>query len=378
MNPQRLLFDIPDDIAYFNCAYYSPLLIESRKKLMEGLNSKSHPWERTARDFFTDAETIRKSAASLFGGEPDGYAIIPSVSYGISTAARAMEPQLGKDDSILILEEGFPSNVLPWIRIAKERGTKLIRVSVPGDGNWTNAIIEKIDKGVKVLALFPCLWTNGVFIDLAKIRKAIGDDVIMAIDATQSLGAMAFSIDEVKPDFLVSAGYKWLLCPYGFSLMYVSEKWRNARPLEESWQARENAEDFGSLVNSSDKYMTGARRFDVGQKGTPTILPGVIAALEQIKAWGIENISDSLFGINKRIADHLSALGFQLPDSSQRSPHMFGAIIPDKYKGDLISELSKRKIYISQRGNSVRFSPHLHISENDIERLLATLDDLFK
>ena len=378
MNPQRLLFDIPDDIAYFNCAYYSPLLIESRKKLMEGLNSKSHPWERTARDFFTDAETIRKSAASLFGGEPDGYAIIPSVSYGISTAARAMEPQLGKDDSILILEEGFPSNVLPWIRIAKERGTKLIRVSVPGDGNWTNAIIEKIDKGVKVLALFPCLWTNGVFIDLAKIRKAIGDDVIMAIDATQSLGAMAFSIDEVKPDFLVSAGYKWLLCPYGFSLMYVSEKWRNARPLEESWQARENADDFGSLVNSSDKYMTGARRFDVGQKGTPTILPGVIAALEQIKAWGIENISDSLLGINKRIADHLSALGFQLPDSSQRSPHMFGAIIPDKYKGDLISELSKRKIYISQRGNSVRFSPHLHISENDIERLLATLDDLFK
>jgi len=378
MNPQRLLFDIPDDIAYFNCAYYSPLLIESRKKLMEGVKSKSHPWERTARDFFSDAETIRKSAASLFGGEPDGYAIIPSVSYGISTAARAMEPQLGKDDSILILEEGFPSNVLPWIRIAKERGTKLIRVSVPGDGNWTNAIIEKIDKGVKVLALFPCLWTNGVFIDLAKIRKAIGDDVIMAIDATQSLGAMAFSIDEVKPDFLVSAGYKWLLCPYGFSLMYVSEKWRNARPLEESWQARENAEDFGSLVNSSDNYMTGARRFDVGQKGTPTILPGVIAALEQIKAWGIENISDSLFGINKRIADHLSALGFQLPDSSQRSPHMFGAIIPDKYKGDLISELSKRKIYISQRGNSVRFSPHLHISENDIERLLATLDDLFK
>ena len=378
MNPQRLLFDIPDDIAYFNCAYYSPLLIESRKKLMEGVKSKSHPWERTARDFFSDAETIRKSAASLFGGEPDGYAIIPSVSYGISTAARAMEPQLGKDDSILILEEGFPSNVLPWIRIAKERGTKLITVSVPGDGNWTNAIIEKIDKGVKVLALFPCLWTNGVFIDLAKIRKAIGDDVMMTIDATQSLGAMAFSIDEVRPDFLVSAGYKWLLCPYGFSLMYVSEKWRNARPLEESWQAREYADDFGSLVNSSDKYMTGARRFDVGQKGTPTILPGVIAALEQINAWGIENISDSLLGINKRIADHLSALGFQLPDSSQRSPHMFGAIIPDKYKGDLISELSKRKIYISQRGNSVRFSPHLHISENDIERLLATLDDLFK
>jgi len=341
------------------------------------VTSKSHPWERTPPDFFTDAETIRRSAASLLGGKPEGFAIIPSVSYGLSTAARAIEPQLGKGDSILILEEGFPSNVLPWVSVSKERGAKLITVPVPVDGNWTNAIIGKIDKSVKVLALFTCHWTNGAFINLAKIRKAAGDDIMMAVDATQSLGAMSFSIDDIRPDFLVSAGYKWLLCPYGFSLMYVSERWRNARPLEESWQARENAEDFGSLVNSSDKYMSGARRFDVGQKGTPTILPGVIAALEQIKDWGIDHISDSLLGINNRIADHLSSLGFQLPDSSQRSPHMFGAIIPDRYKGNLVSELSKKKIFISQRGNSVRFSPHLHISEQDITRLHETLHDLF-
>ena len=378
MISQRHLFDIPSDIAYFNCAYYSPQLNDSRNRLLEGVSSKSHPWERTPADFFTDAEAIRSLAASLFGGEPGGYAIIPAVSYGLSTAARAVESILGKNDSILILEEGFPSNVLPWIRVAKERGAKLIKVTVPGDGNWTNAIISRIDKGAKVLALFTCHWTNGAFIDLAKIRKAVGDDVMMAIDATQSLGAMAFSMDEVRPDFLVAAGYKWLLCPYGFSLMYVSEKWRNSRPLEESWQARENAEDFGSLVNSSDKYMAGARRFDVGQKGTPTILPGVISALEQIKAWGIDNISDSLLGINNMIADHLSSLGFQLPDSSQRSPHMFGAIIPDKYKGNLVSELSNRKIYISQRGNSVRFSPHLHISKLDMDRLLGTLNELIK
>ena len=82
MNSQLHLFDIPDDVAYFNCAYYSPLLNESRNRLVEGAKSKCHPWERTAPDFFTDAEKIRKSAADLFGGEPDGYAIVPSVSYG--------------------------------------------------------------------------------------------------------------------------------------------------------------------------------------------------------------------------------------------------------------------------------------------------------
>jgi len=378
MNSQRHLFDIPDDIAYFNCAYYSPQLNESRTRLLEGVKQKSHPWERKPSDFFSDAETIRNSAAVLFGGDSNGYAIIPSVSYGIGTAARAVEPQLGKGDSILILEEGFPSNVLPWTRIARERGVRIIKVPVPADGNRTKSIINSIDKSIKVLALFSSHWTNGGFINLLDIRKAVGADVMMAIDATQSLGAMPFPMEEVKPDFLVSAGYKWLLCPYGFSLMYVSERWRDSRPLEESWQARENAGDFGSLVLSSDNYMPGARRFDVGQKGTTTILPGVIAAFEQLKEWGIGNISDSLVEINNRIADHLSALGFQLPDSSQRSPHMFGATIPAKYKGNLVAELSKRKIYISQRGDSVRFSPHLHIARNDIDRLLESLDESFR
>jgi selenocysteine lyase/cysteine desulfurase len=379
LKSHRHLFDIPDDIAYFNCAYYSPQLNESRDRLSEGVKSKSHPWERTAQDFFTDGEKIRKSASEVFGGDPDCYAIVPSASYGFSTAARAVEQQLMKGDSILILEEGFPSNVLPWKSIAGEKGLRLIKVPVPEDGNWTRAIINRIDKSVKVVALYTCHWTNGAYIDLVSIRKAIDNsDVIMAVDATQSLGAMSFPMEQVRPDFLVAAGYKWLLCPYGFTLMYVSERWRNSRPIEESWQARENAEDFGSLVNSSDKYMAGARRFDVGQKGTPTILPGVISALEQIKSWGIDHISDSLIEINNMIADHLSALGFQLPDSSQRSPHMFGATIPARYKGNLVAELSKRKIYISQRGDSVRFSPHLHISEHDVTRLLETLEEILK
>lgn len=376
---QRHLFDIPYDITYFNCAYYSPQLNAARDKLIAGAMAKSHPWERTAADFFTDAERFRKIAASVFGGDSDGYAVVPSASYGISTAARAIEPQLGKDDTILVLEEGFPSNVLPWKRVAAERGAKISTVPVPADGNWTKAIIDRIDDSVKVVALFTCHWTNGSYINLESIREAIGNrDIIMAIDATQSLGAMPFSMERVQPDFLVSAGYKWLLGPYGFTFLYVSKRFRNSRPLEESWQARENAEDFGSLVNCSDNYMGGSRRFDVGQKGVPTILPGAISSLEQIKAWGVDSVAESLRIINNTIADHLLHLGFQLPDKAQRSPHMFGALIPERYKGNLVAELSRRKIYISQRGNSVRFSPHLHITENDLNRLLETLEELFR
>jgi selenocysteine lyase/cysteine desulfurase len=371
---QRTLFTIPEDIAYFNCAYNSPLLKESLTRLHKGVDSKGHPWERTPKDFFEDAEIIRTLASDIFGGDSDGYAVVPSASYGLSTAARIIEASLTEKDNILVIDEEFPSIVFPLQRICTETGAKLIFVDTPKDGNWTQAILARLDSGIKVLAVSSCHWTNGAYIDVVQIRQRCTEiGAVLIVDATQTLGAMPLSMDELKPDFLVVAGYKWLLCPYGFSLLYVDEKWRNERPLEETWIAREKADDFTNLVNYSDTYMKGARRFEVGEKCTPTILPGAIAALEQIKEWGVPNIAHSLLEINRRLETHLLQLGFALPDDAQRCPHMLGAVVPDGFSGDIVNELKKENIFISQRGKSLRFAPHLHINVNDIDRLLTAL-----
>ena len=377
LSTQRHLFDVPKEIAYFNCAYNSPQLNEAKAKLHIGVDSKSHPWERTSEDFFDDAEKIRKLSSSIFKGDSDGFAVIPAASYGISTAARAIEPHLQRGEKILVIAEEFPSNVLPWRRTAQETGAEITTVPYPDNGNWTHSILNYITRGVKVVAVSTCHWTNGAYIDLVPIAKACRDNnIFLVVDATQTLGAIPFSMESIQPDFLVAAGYKWLLCPYGFSLLYVSERCRNYRPLEETWLARENAENFASLVNYSDVYMSGARRFDVGEKCTATILPGAVTALEQIEEWGVASISNSLSHINKKIALRLEQLGFNLPDESIRCSHMFGAILPKHYEGNLVAELLSKKIYISQRGNALRFAPHLHINENDVGRLLETLEKL--
>ena len=379
LSSQRHLFGIPDDIAYFNCASSSPQLNESQRRLNEGVRSKSHPWERTTQSFFDDAETIRRLSAEIFGGDADGYAVIPAASYGMSTAARAVEPHLRAGDRILVIAEEFPSVVLPWRRTARESGAVMVTVPVPEDGNWTRAILEFIDASVRVVAISSCHWMNGAYIDLHSISKACrASGSFLAVDATQTLGAVPFSVAEIQPDFLVAAGYKWLLCPYGFGLLYVSERWRDARPLEETWLARDNAEDFTALTNYSDTYMPGARRFDVGEKCTATILPGAVAALEQIKMWGVESIAASLSAINTKIALRLEQLGCRLPADNQRCPHMFGAQLPETCTEDLVAELKARNIYISRRGNSLRFAPHLHVSKHDVDRLIKGLGELIR
>ncbi len=374
LQPQRYLFDIPQHVAYFNCAHNSPQLNASRDRLRLGADTKSHPWERTPDDIFRIAETVRALACTIFGGDADGYAIIPAASYGLSTAARAVEPHLRPGDRILVIENEFPSNYLPWERTAHESGAEIVIVSTPTHGNWTRAILDTIDKSIRVVAVSSCHWTNGAYINLETIGKACRDvDALFAVDATQSLAAMPLSIEAVRPDFLVAAGYKWLLCPYGFSLAYVSQRWRDARPLEETWLARDNANDFTALVKYSSPYMPGARRFDVGETCTATILPGAVAALEQIKKWGVTAIAESLSVINGRIAEHLEQLGFRLPEPAQRCPHMFGAQLPDGFTGDLVAELKLKNIFISQRGNALRFAPHLHVTNHDVDRLLESL-----
>jgi selenocysteine lyase/cysteine desulfurase len=349
----------------------------ARDRLLAGARAKSQPWNRAPKDFFDDAETIRGLAADIFGGSAESYAVIPAASYGLSTAARAIEPHLKAGDEILVIAEEFPSNVLPWKRTAKEVGATLITVPTPDDGDWTQAILRGINAKTKVVSISTCHWTNGAVIDLRPIGKACrAVGCILVVDATQTLGAMPLQLAEIDPDFLVAAGYKWLLCPYGFGLLYVAERWRNARPLEETWLARDNAKDFTALVKYSDNYMPGARRFDVGEKCTPTILPGAIAALEQIKSWGVANIAASLAVINSRIASRLMELGFSVPDEGQRCPHMFGARLPADCQVNFVAELAKQKIYISQRGSALRFAPHLHVSDADVERLLVALGEL--
>ncbi len=373
---QRPLFDIPEEIAYFNTSYNAAQLKETTLRLVESAQAKGRPWQRKPDDFFADAETLRTLAAGLFGGSPDCWAIVPAASYGLSAAARAVAPDIAAGDKVVVIDEAFPSNYLPWQRLAEARGATLVTVPTPDDHDWTAAVLAAVEPATKLLAIPPCHWTNGARIDLEPVAAAARDvDAILAVDATQWLGATPLPLDRIQPDFLVAAGYKWLLCPYGVSLLYVAPRWHGAQALEESWITRANAADFANLVNYSEDYRAGARRFDVGQTCT-ALLPGAIAALEQLGDWGLAEISASLAAINARIAAQVSKLGFDLPSEDNRSPHLIGIGLPEGLDRPLVKQLATRGIHVSQRGRSLRISPHLHVSDADVERLLSALSRL--
>mmetsp|Transcript_41187 Transcript_41187/g.101659 ORF Transcript_41187/g.101659 Transcript_41187/m.101659 type:complete len:372 (+) Transcript_41187:160-1275(+) len=135
------------------------------------------------------------------------------------------------------------SNVYPWQALAHSVGGTLRVVARPMDGDWTRAVIEQLSPRVAVVALPHVHWTDGGLVDLSKVSRACADvRAALVVDATQSLGALSFSLSDIRADFVMASTHKWLLGPYGCCPLYCSEEWqRRGQPLEFHEHARAGA-----------------------------------------------------------------------------------------------------------------------------------------
>ena len=374
LDSQRHLFDIPDDVAYLNCAYISPLLNSVRDVGTASTSRKCHPWEILPPDFFTDAEENRALFAELIGSTADDIAVVPAASYGTATAARNLPVEAGK--RILLLNDQFPSNVYPWRELAKEHGGNILTLPQPEDDDWTRAILEVLDERVAIAALPHVHWTDGGLIDLERVASRCREvGAALVIDGTQSVGALPFDVNAIQPDFLVSASYKWLLGPYGSGYLYVAPKWQNGVPIEHNWIDREGSEDFSNLVEYRDSYQPGARRFDVGERGNIHLVPMAKTALRQLLDWGVENIQTTIRARTDRIAERATAMGIGTLPRERRGGHYLGLRFPGGVPEGLADRLAREKVYVSVRGKyAVRITPHLWVTDEDEDRFFDVLD----
>jgi selenocysteine lyase/cysteine desulfurase len=217
-------------------------------------------------------------------------------------------------------------------------------------------------------------WTNGAVLDLEAIARATrAAAAALVVDASQSLGALPLDISIVQPDFLVTVGYKWLLGPLGVSYLYVAERHRDGRPIEENWINRAGSDDFAALVDYTDEYRVGARRFDVGARTSFGLVPMSIAAIEQLLSWQVAEVAASLRAVTDEIGLRAGRLGFTVPSDTERGPHMLGIEVPRDVAVRLSATLAERDVIASVRGNSLRVAPHLHVTRDDVERLIDGL-----
>lgn len=373
LGAQREAFAVPPEIAYFNTATMSPLLHSVRSAGEAALDRRGRPWTIAAGDWFSDVERLRTMFGGLVRADAEGIALVPATSYGFAVAARNLA--LREGDRVLVLGDEYPSGIYTWRVATRAVGAEIVTVHRDAGQTWTDAILDAIDERVRVVSVPNVHWTDGALIDLAAVAARTHEvSARLVIDASQSIGVMPFDVAALRPDFVMTVGYKWLLGPLGVSYLYVAEEHREGEPLEQNWIARAGSEDFARLVDYRDEYQPGARRFDVGQRTQFELVPMAIAALEQLHSWQVTRIGAALAEVTRTIAEKATALGLEPLPADQRGPHLLGVRLTESVRAGIVSSLAAVDCFAAVRGETLRLAPHLHVTDADIERLMHALE----
>lgn len=368
----RALFDIPDELAWFNCASIGPLPRAAREAIEEGAWRRAQPWRVTMTNWVDDYEERRSLFAGLAGAHPDAIALIPSVSYGVAVAAANLSAAPGQ--RVLLPAEDFPSDVYTWRDFAATKGAEILTVSRSPGTTWTEAVLAALDERVAVVAVPNVHWTDGALFDLAAIgARAREVGAALVVDASQSFGMMPLDLAAARPDFLITVGYKWLLGPYGLCYLYADPRYWEGRPIEQNWLSRLGSEDFSSLVDYRDDYRPGARRFDMGERSALELNGGAVASLKLFHAWGVETIAERLGAVTAEIEAAARKLGLAISSAPARGPHLIGIELPRAAIAGAYAKLRERGVYVAFRGNAIRIATHMYNDRGDLDRLVDAL-----
>jgi selenocysteine lyase/cysteine desulfurase len=375
---QRELFSIPRDVHYLNCAYMGPLSLAVQQAGIAGVLRKADPSTINAADFYTEADRARALFARLINADdPQRIAIIPSVSYGVATAARNLPCAAGQN--IVVTGEQFPSNVYTWRRLAQQKRVQLRTVtplSVSQRGSaWNEALLDAIDERTAIVAIPIVHWTDGTRFDIEQVAQRVRSfGAALVIDGTQSIGALPFDVQRVGADAVICAAYKWLLGPYSLGFAYFGPRFDQGEPIEENWITREDSEDFRALVNYRDSYQPGALRYDVGERSNFALMPMAIAALEQILGWRPDRIQHYCDALCSQAIEEMLVSGFSVESSAWRASHLFGVRMPAGLDlAALHQDLQRAHVTAALRGSALRVSPNVYNDADDVAALLNCL-----
>ncbi len=384
---QKHLFSLDAGVHYLNGAAYSPGLRLALEKGMEGLRLKAEtPYSITPQHHFDTANRVRRLFSDLVNAsDPERIALIPAVSYGMAIVAQNLHrlPGIAYKNRIVLIGEEFPNNVYAFERVGAALGLSVHTVEKPESFEnrgaiWNGRLLEAITSQT-ALVLAPAVhWIYGVLFDLDAVgRRCREVGALLAVDATQSVGARPFDVQSAQPDALICAAYKWLLGPYGAGVAYFGPFFDDGVPVEESWMNRVESDQFARLTRYERAYRPKAQRYNAGEFSQFAQLPVLEESLRQLTNWGAAEIQAYCRRLCETAVPEWQSLGCRMDEPAQRAAHLFGLSLPEHADtARLFGLLAERKVFVSLRGGAVRVSPNVYNDEADVEVFTKTLQEV--
>lgn len=357
---------------YLNSASIGPLPARAVRVLDELNRKRAAPYLLPDPDLFAIFAESRRLIARLLNASVEEIALATNTSYGLNIAALALPLEPG--DVVVVSDREFPANVYPWLHL-RERGIEVELAPVTAEG-WPDEarLLERVaDPRVRLLAVSLVQFSNGYAVDLGALSRATrASGTWLVVDAIQGLGQLPVDLQATPVDILSSGGQKWLLSPWGSGFTYVRrELIEQLRPPIAGWMAFEGTDDFSRLTAYSTEFRHDARRFE-----TITLpyqdFAGMNASLELILEGDPAAIGAHARACHEPLLAWARARGVRVTSPTGAHGSAILCLAPPD-AASAHARLREAGIYCSLREGSLRFSPHLF---NTVEQMVGVADVL--
>lgn len=337
---------------------------------------------------------VRKQVASFINANSSSEIIFTS---GATHSSNMIAYSWGlynlKDgDEILICFSDHKSTLLPWLNIQNilkrmNINIKLVPILIDVEGDYIEEdLFSKITSKTRLVVLTHIHNVYGIEMDIEKISnkvKSIRNDILISLDASQSVGHIKVDVQKLKVDFLFFSGHK-MFADTGIGILWVKDNViKTLKPFMPGG---------GYELDSLDEIVNYNNMYEYLESGSQNI-SGIISlgsAIEFINKINIENIEEYILQLTRYAFKKLKDIkGIEFLKGIAKCKCAIGyGIISFKIQGysiaDIEDTLITNNIYI-RAGNhcttkniddSIRISLHIYNTAEDIDILVNVLKNI--
>ncbi len=314
---------------------------------------------------------IKEILSGLLGCHPDELCLIHNTSEGMNFISHGLE--FSENDEIILLENEYPSNIYPWQHLEK-KGVKLITAPAclsPEDffENLEKLVTEK----TRLISVSAVHWCTGMPFPLEKIGNLCRKKgIYFVVDGAQGVGMQPIDVKKMNIDFMAFSAWKWLMGPLGLGVMYVAKD--KLSDIGLAFWGTESVIDDEQYLPYKNILKPSADRFTISTPSTGD-WGYFLASLEFLHGIGFEKIRMRIFRLAEHLTNRLRSIGFKVI-SENFSGYPTGIVVCEKdglLSGSLVSKLKQENIIAAERLGRIRFSPHIYISDQQLDKTVNAL-----
>jgi selenocysteine lyase/cysteine desulfurase len=370
-----------DDATYLNFAAHAAIPRVALNAVRLSAEAKMRPHIVDDQTFFSVAASLRQTLATLIGASPDEVALTSGAGAGLAAIAYALKWSDG--DEVICSRGEFPVQYATWKPMEAREGIK-VRIAVPqGQFVQSDDLVAALTPSTRVVSVSHVRFDDGSMLDVSSLAAACKrNGTLLVLDVSQSCGAVPMNVRTLGADFIVCAGYKYLLSPWGTGFLWMrKENLDSLRPGPYNWLSQ-GVESFARLNYVDPEPAPTLSRWDSAEAAS--IYNFNLTVMEASAKFVLEAGPSLIRDHNQALIDYFFERlpeGYRLASPRQASQRGVFGCIEARSRGDtefLYQMLREERFVVALREGKIRVAPHLLNSTQDIDRLLVAMAKAWK